>query len=260
MPLAPGTIDGIVSSLPIVIRKRFVYNRSMNDIARDVNIAAVAELIGDASRAAMLDALEGKEALPAGELARRAGISPQTASVHLAKLVEGGLLTLTTHGRHRYYALASSEVAYALEALAMIAPPARVRSLRQAVVAEQLHLARTCYDHLAGKLGVSLVQALLDMEVLQQEDTCYQVTQDGVAWLTQFGLDLEQLRRQRRKFAYPCLDWSERQYHLAGSLGSALIERLFLLGWIQKIPSGRAIRVTEAGYAGLQTAFGITLE
>jgi hypothetical protein len=129
-------------------------------------------------------------------------------------------------------------------------------------------LAYTCcqvefsvqHNHLAGKLGVSLVRALLDMGVLRQEDSCYQVTQDGIAWLTQFGLDLEQLRRQRRKFAYPCLDWSERQYHLAGSLGAALIEHLFQLGWMRKIPSGQALRVTEAGHAGLQNTFGIALD
>src|SRR5579859_7731117 len=138
----------------------------MNDHSTDVNIAAVAELIADRSRAAMLDALSGGQALPAGELTYRARITPQTASTHLAKLVEGGLITLTTQGRHRYYTLAGPEVAHMLEILSTFAPPAPVRSLREAVVAEHLRLARMCYDHLAGKLGVELTQALVDTSML----------------------------------------------------------------------------------------------
>lgn len=230
----------------------------MNDIARDVNIAAIAELIGDPSRAAMLDALLGKHALPAGELASRAGISPQTASTHLAKLVEGGLLVLTRQGRHRYYALASVEVAHALEALAVIAPPAKVRSLRESLAVEHLYVARTCYDHLAGKLGVEITQTLQDSGILElkEQERCYCVTEQGRSFLEQFGIELEILRRSRRAFALSCLDWSERRYHLAGALGAAFLERFFQRGWIERRASGRAVRLTENGQEGLTQIFG----
>jgi len=223
----------------------------------DVNIAAVAELIGDPSRAAMLNALFDSRALPAGELAYRARISPQTASTHLAKLVAGGLLTLTREGRHRYYKLASAEVAHALEVLATLAPPAPVRSLRESIVTEQLRLARTCYDHLAGKLGVALTQALVDGQILTVCDQNFCVTRDGAQVLTNFGLDLAAVQRRRRAFARQCLDWSERRYHLAGGLGTAIMERLLELEWIQQLPTGRAIRVTDGGRDGLRQEFGL---
>ena len=231
----------------------------MNDIPKDVDIAVVAELIADPSRAKILEALADKQVLPAGVLAERAGISAQTASTHLAKLVQGGLLALTTQGRHRYYALASAEVAHALEALAVIAPPAKVHSLREAIVAEQIHLARTCYDHLAGKLGVGLTQALLDagMLRLEEQNRRYRLTEKGTCFLAGFGIDLENLCRLRRAFALPCLDWSERRYHLAGALGAALLDRLFQLGWVQRrTEGGRAVLLTEGGQAGLTRALG----
>jgi DNA-binding transcriptional ArsR family regulator len=230
----------------------------MEYIAHEVNIAAVAVLIGDPSRAAMLNALNGRQTLPASELARRAGISPQTASVHLAKLVEGGLLTLVAQGRHRYYTLANAEVAQALEALAVIAPPARVRSLRESIVAEQVHVARTCYDHLAGKLGVGLTQALHERGIIQraEQERNYRITAEGALFLQDFGIELEALQRQRRALALACLDWSERYYHLAGALGAALRERLLQLGWIEQRFSSRAVQLTESGRIGLHRTFG----
>lgn len=206
----------------------------------------------------MLDALARTPALTAGELARFAGILPQTASTHLAKLVEGGLLMLTAQGRHRYYRLASGEVAHALEALAVIAPPAKVRSLRASLIAEQLRIARTCYDHLAGKLGVQLTQALVEAEVLrlQEQERRYQVTDKGEQFLARFGLDLEKLQQQRRAFATPCLDWSERRSHLGGALGAALMERLFQLGWVESLAVSRVVRLTKSGQKGLSRASG----
>lgn len=231
----------------------------MDTLSRNANIAAVAELIGDPSRAAILDALLDKEALPASELAYRAGISPQTASTHLAKLVEGGLLLLTTHGRHRYYTLASAEVAHVMEALATIAPPVKAHSLRETLVAERLRFARTCYDHLAGKLGVALTQALLEREVLRLEASDhYTVIESGSFFLSELGLDVAHIEHQRRAFARPCLDWSERRYHLAGALGAAFAERLFQLNWIERGASKRSVRLTEPGREGLSNLFGRT--
>ncbi len=207
----------------------------------------------------MLNALLQKQALPAGELAYRAGISPQTASSHLAKLVAGGLVVLTTQGRHRYYALASSEVAHALEVLATLAPPTPIRTLRESIVVEHLRFARTCYDHLAGKLGVELTLVLVDSHLLTINERDYQVTEDGVNFFTNFGLNLEKLQQQRRGFARQCLDWSERRYHLAGGLGAALLEQLLQRRWIQRLPSSRAVRLTDDGREGFQREFGLQI-
>lgn len=172
-------------------------------------------------------------------------------------MVAGGLLTLTTQGRHRYYALASAEVAHALEVLATLAPPAPIRTLRESIAVEQLRFARTCYDHLAGKLGVELTQVLVDSYLLTRDDRNYGVTKEGSRFLTHFGLDLERLQHQRRSFARQCLDWSERRYHLAGGLGTAFVEQLFQRGWIQRTVSSRAVQVTDSGREGFQKEFGL---
>jgi DNA-binding transcriptional ArsR family regulator len=218
----------------------------------DPDLATVATLIGDSARAAMLMALLGGQALPAGELAACAHISPQTASAHLAKLVAGGLLRVTTAGRHRYYQLESPMVGAALEALSAIARPTQVRSLRGSEAAQALRFARTCYDHLAGVVGVAITQGLLDEGVLVADTQSYQVSVAGSSWFAQWGIDLAQLRQARRSFAKPCLDWSERHYHLAGALGAALARSLFERGWLVRIPGIRTVRLTEAGRAGLQ--------
>jgi predicted transcriptional regulator len=206
----------------------------------------------------MLEALLGKQALPASELAARAGITAQTASTHLAKLVEGGLLAITQRGRHRYYSLASAEVAYATEALAVLAPPKKVRTLRESLVTEHLRSARTCYDHLAGKLGVAITRALEDNHYLQldEENHRYQVTEQGSSFFTRFGLDLFAVQKSHRAFAIPCLDWSERCYHLAGALGAVWLERLMLLGWIERKSSDRAVQLSASGEEGLNNLFG----
>jgi DNA-binding transcriptional ArsR family regulator len=218
----------------------------------DPDLATVATLIGDPARAAMLAALLDGQALPAGELAACARISPQTASSHLAKLVAGGLLRVATEGRHRYFQLQSAEVGAALEALAAIAPAARVRSLRESEAAHALRFARTCYDHLAGAVGVAITQGLLDQGLLMVDAHAYRVTPDGTAWFAQWGIDLHHLRQARRSFAKPCLDWSERHYHLAGALGAALAHALFERGWLVRVAGIRAVRLTEQGRAGLR--------
>jgi len=224
------------------------------------DIAPVAALLADPARAAMLGAMLGGSALAAGELSQVAGISPATASAHLARLLDGGLVTMTRQGRHRYYRLAGHEVASVLEAISQISPVRPVRSLRQSRDAAALAQARTCYDHLAGRAGVALFDALVRGEILTGggtgQDAAYEVTAEGVDKLADFGVEVAEVRRSRRRFAGACLDWTQRRPHLNGALGAAVTGRLLELGWIERGRSRRAVRVTEPGLAGLAATFG----
>jgi DNA-binding transcriptional ArsR family regulator len=242
-------------------------------IARDVDVVPAAALIAEPARAAMITALLDDRPLAAGELARLAGVSPATASAHLARLLNGGLVTMIKQGRHRYYHLAGPEVAAAMEALAHLssANPVQVRSLRESRDAAALAEARTCYDHLAGRAGVALLEALLARGILtpaavkgEGEATirpeAFEVSADGMATLTSFGLNIGALERTRRRFAGACLDWTERKPHLNGALGAAVTARLLGLGWIERGSRRRAVRVTPAGREGLAATFGWSLE
>jgi DNA-binding transcriptional ArsR family regulator len=215
----------------------------------DTDLAAVGALIGDPSRARMLDALMGGRALTSGELARAAGVSASTASEHLARLRDGGLVETVVQGRHRYHRIAGPSVGSALEALSHVAPPQPVRTLRQAGHAQALGFARTCYDHLAGVCGVALHDALLERGWLT---AAYDVTPVGAAALVDWGVDLEAVRARRRSFARPCLDWTERRPHLAGGLAAAITEGLVGQGWfVRRTTDSRALRLTTTGRAGL---------
>ena len=224
------------------------------------DIAPVAALMADPARAAMLGALLGGTPLSAGELSHLAGVSPATASAHLARLLDGGLVAVTRQGRHRYYRLAGHEVATVIEALAQISPVRPVRSLRQSQEAAALAQARTCYDHLAGQAGVELLDALLRAGVLNGNgsgaDVAYEVTAEGAERLAGFGVDVVQVRRSRRRFAGACLDWTQRRPHLNGALGAAVTGRLLELGWIERGPSRRAVKITGPGQDGLAATFG----
>src|SRR2546429_3922082 len=191
-------------------RSRRGYDRAM---AASPDLAPVAALVGEPARAAMLTELLDGRALTAGELAARAGVSPSTASAHLSRLVEGGLLAVVSQGRHRYYRLAGRPVASALEALAALAPPAEAHGPFQREVLAGLRFARTCYGHLAGGLGVALRDRLLAAELITEEGVEHRVTAAGERWLTGLGVDLDAARRARRSFARACLDWSERRPH-----------------------------------------------
>jgi DNA-binding transcriptional ArsR family regulator len=221
------------------------------------NVVEVANLIGDPSRLAILMSLLGGKALPATDLAHAARISPQTASSHLSKMVEGGLLLHESFGRHKYFRLASHEVAHALESLMAIAPPKPVRSLRESDEQKTLRHARTCYDHLAGKIGVALTDRLLDMKLLEESGSDYVLSVEGMEMLRNFGVEVDADPRKRRHYARQCLDWSERRYHLAGSLGAAITKRLLQLKWLERLPNSRAVRVTKAGMQGLASEFGL---
>ncbi len=191
------------------------------------------------------------------KLAHAAGISPQTASTHLAKLVEGNLISVESQGRHRYYRLASPHVAEMLELMSLIAPPVQVRSLNQSIRGKEIQAARTCYDHLAGKLGVEITEALLRRGLLLTSGDNYSITEAGKEWFAALGIDLPKLAQKRRHFARQCLDWSERRHHLAGALGAALATCLFERGWIVRTAHGRGITLTEKGKAELSKELGI---
>jgi DNA-binding transcriptional ArsR family regulator len=227
-------------------------------VSADADVAQVAALIADPTRASFLLALSEVDALPATELAARAGVPASTASGHLAKLVEGGLLAVVPRGRHRYYGLADPAVADVLEALAVIAPARPVRSLEDPVAGDAIRTARTCYDHLAGRLGVAIADALVRDGVLAREDGSYRVS--DATRLAELGIDVGELSRSRRALARPCLDWSERRDHVAGALGAALAQVAFANGWIERLPTSRAVRVTDEGRNALTSRLSITLD
>ncbi len=224
-------------------------------------MSTVARLIGEPARAAMLDALLSGRALPAGELAKAAGVRPATASEHLRRLRAGGLVEVVRTGRHRYYGLAAPEVAEALEALSLLGGTARpVRSLREARAAQAFTVARTCYDHLAGQVGVAVHDALVARSALAAGGDGYLLTGAGEELLGRLGVPVEDARRTRRRFARPCIDLTERRPHLAGALGAAVCTRTLELGWLVRRPAdGRALRLTDAGRDGLAGALGVTL-
>jgi DNA-binding transcriptional ArsR family regulator len=221
-----------------------------------VDLAAGAGAIADPARAAMLDALLDGEPRSAGALAREAGVAPSTASHHLARLVDAGLVSVAPDGRRRAFRLARSEVATALEALALISPPRAPRTLRRATRAEAERAARTCYDHLAGVLGVAICDALLQAGAIAP-DGARGFALGPRAKETFGALGVELPQRTRRSYARPCLDWTERRPHLAGSLGAAIADELLERAWVQRVKGTRALRVTDAGREGLHEALGV---
>jgi DNA-binding transcriptional ArsR family regulator len=227
-------------------------------MSRHPAVSSAAFLIADPTRATMLMALADGRARPAGELAYAAGVTAQTASSHLAKLLAGGLLSVETQGRHRYYRLAGSHVALALENLASIAPGATVHRMPRSREAQELQFARCCYDHLAGSLGVAVTQALQDRGFISAAaDKQFEVTHDGMGWFSAMGLDVAALKPTRRGLARQCLDWTERRHHLAGPLGVELMSRLCVIGWVRRSKSSRAVQVTPKGWAGLKEQLGV---
>jgi DNA-binding transcriptional ArsR family regulator len=245
-------------------------------MAGDVDIAATAAILGDPARARMLAALADGRALPASVLANEAGVAPSTASGHLARLMRGGLVRDERHGRHRYFRLAGPAVADMLEAIARVAPAAPVRSLRDGAKATALRTARTCYDHLAGRLGTSLFAAMLEEGLLDGGDGTfdpdlaardrlsapgwdvdYRLTDRGVGRMEALGIDVRRLSARRRPVVRYCIDWSEQRHHLAGGLGAAVCQRAHDLGWVRRAPGSRAVFMTADGAAGFERAFGL---
>jgi DNA-binding transcriptional ArsR family regulator len=230
---------------------------SQGSTPADADVAAVASLLADPTRAAMVLALGDGRALSAGELARLAGVARSTASEHLARLVAGGLLRAERRGRHRWFRLTGPEVGELLEALAVVAPRRPAKDYRQASAGRTLERARTCYDHLAGWLGVAITTNLVERGGLVLSGRDYTVTPSGAALLRTLDVDTSALHARRRHFARACMDWSERRYHLAGALGAALADALFREGWIERMDGTRAVRVTNAGRRGLRRTFDV---
>jgi DNA-binding transcriptional ArsR family regulator len=230
-------------------------------VITDVDLAAAARLIAEPARAAMLDALMSGEALAAGELARAARVSPATASGHLARLRAGGVVDVAHAGRHRYYRLASADVAHALEALAAISPARPVHSLRQSRSDAAMAFARTCYDHLAGRVGVAVLDAFVADGVLVAGGDGYALAAAGQTRLTALGVDVAAARVSRRAFARACLDFTERRPHLAGALGAALCRRMIGLRWFARRRQGqRALRLTDLGRRQLAEQLGVAMD
>jgi len=221
-------------------------------------LSSVAYLIADPTRAAMLTALVDGLARPAGELAYAAGVTPQTASSHLSKLLDGGLLLCEREGRHRYYRLAGDHVAQALEHLAAISRPPPVRRPPLSREARTLQFARSCYDHLAGRLGVALTDALVARDYIRMApERQFAISNAGADWFDGLGMDVCALRPTRRGLARQCLDWTERRHHLAGPLGVQLLATLCEAGWLRRSRASRVIRVTPTGWICLREQLGI---
>lgn len=222
------------------------------------DLSAVADLM-TAHRATILLALLGGRALTAGELAARAGISPSLASAHLSKLLDGGLITVSQHGRERHFRLADSRVAEVIEAMLTIAPGRSATTMRESTRGKALRGARTCYDHLAGALGVGLTDSLERQHMIEPGDGAWALTSAGERRLGSLGIDAAALRHQRRTFARPCLDWTERRPHLAGALGAAVARHALDRTWLRPVPGTRALRVTDEGRRGFLDEFGLNL-
>jgi DNA-binding transcriptional ArsR family regulator len=220
-------------------------------------IAEVATLVGDPARATMVSALLDGRALTASELAAAARITPQTASTHLGKLTKAGLLSADRNGRNRYFRLASPNVAEMIEAIVAVALEKRPRFRPLSPQADAVSAARMCYDHLAGRLGVDLADALIAREYIVLGDKAAAMTTAGAQFFGEFGIAVPARPSTRRQFCRPCLDWTERRPHIAGALGAALTKRLFDLGWMERMKRSHAVIVTPVGRRGFQKTFGI---
>ena len=232
------------------------YDRRMTSL--NLNVAEVAALVGDPARINILAALMDGRALTSTELSYIARVAPQTTSGHLAKLTKADLLAMEKQGRRRYYRIASPLVGQMLESIMAVASAqAPLRRLRPSRIEEEMRAARTCYDHLAGRLGVALADILVERDHVVFVEDGGEVTKTGLAFLSEFGVAMDKCKQPRRVFCRPCLDWSERRVHIAGSIGARLCERCLELGWIKQLASTRALEITASGRQGFTEWFGI---
>jgi len=221
------------------------------------SIARIAALIGEHARAEILMALMTGQALTATELAGVAGVTKQTISAHLAKLVEAQLLAVERQGRHRYFRLADRDVAHLLESLMGVAYRAGAVRLRSSPREPALRKARVCYDHLAGELGVLVYDSLEQRRLLRLREDRLEVTPGGRSFFRDFGIELDALGGARRALCRTCLDWSMRRHHLAGALGQALLDRCYALGWARREKGTRVVSFSPSGEATLRARFSL---
>ncbi|WP_428231241.1 ArsR/SmtB family transcription factor [Flavobacterium sp.] len=206
-----------------------------------------AGLIGDATRAAIMWTLLDGRAFTATELSVAVNTSPQNMSMHLAKLLEANLLCVEKQGRHKYYKFSNKEVAYVVEAMANLIPKPEISSKKKTENYPPVKYCRTCYDHLAGKIGVALADSLLEQNIIIAKDNIFEISPEGEKWFSDFGINLEEVQKQKRIFLKPCLDWSERRYHIAGSVGTLLLNKMLEQDWIRRTKDSRAIVITGKG-------------
>jgi DNA-binding transcriptional ArsR family regulator len=222
-------------------------------------IAEVAALVGDPARASMLCALLGGRALTATELSLAAGVSPQTTSGHLGKLHAARLVVQMKQGRHRYFRLAGPQVGQMLEGIMNVALNAPPRYQPRSRADEEMRHARTCYDHIAGVLGVALTESMTARDLVVLGDEAGEVTPAGLEFLAKLGVDLSAARAKRRVFCRPCLDWTERRPHIGGAVGAALARRCLDLAWVARVRDSRALTITPAGHRGFQEFFALSI-
>jgi len=223
----------------------------------EADLAAMGRLIGDPNRAQMLTILLGGTPQSGSALAAAAGISRSLASAHLKKLTAGGLVRAERSGRQQLYSIAGPPVADALETLLHLAPSSPIRSLRGSTRMRNLRWARMCYDHLAGVVGVAVTEALATRDVIGSQDGAWVLGSGGTAVFGDLGVDVASLPRRTRPLLRPCMDWTERRYHLAGGLGAALTGELLRKGWVRRQEGSRIVAVTAAGYTGLESWLGL---
>ncbi|MEX0344716.1 MAG: ArsR/SmtB family transcription factor [Rhizobiaceae bacterium] len=223
------------------------------------SIATVGALIGDHARASILCTLLDGQTRTATELSHRAGVSASTASAHLTKLVDGRLLAVEKQGRHRFYRLASAEIGQMLETMLAVSdasiPTNKIERRNQ-----ELRAGRMCYDHIAGRLGVALTDSLIERNSVTITGKTIELTDSGKLFFRRLGIDVEAVRKRRRKFADYCIDWSERRPHLSGALGEALATHCVKNKWIYRLPDTRAVRITPKGRQEMKIAFSLSLD
>ena len=218
-----------------------------------------AGLIGDATRAAIMWTLLDGRAFTATELSVAVNTSPQNMSMHLGKLLEADLLAVEKQGRHKYYRFSNKEVAYVVEAMANLIPKLENSPKKKTENYPPVKYCRTCYDHLAGKIGVALTDSLLEQKIIVERNNNFEISPEGEKWFSDFGINLEEAQKQKRIFLKPCLDWSERRYHIAGSVGTLLLNKMLDQDWIRRNKDSRAIVITGKGEKEMLKSFKIVV-
>ena len=218
-----------------------------------------ATLIGDATRASILWNLLDGRAFTATELAIAVDTSAQNISMHLGKLLDASLICVEKQGRHKYYRFSNKEVAYAVEAMANLVPKPEVSVKKKLEVYSPVKYCRTCYDHLAGKIGVALSDSLLEQKIIIEKEGVFKISTEGQKWFSDFGINVEEAQKQKRIFLKPCLDWSERRNHIAGSIGALLLNKMITEDWIRRNKNSRAITITGKGEKELLKYFKIVI-